>query len=50
MANREKMKQAWKEATSISESDLSEPEVESIANSAKLAKVDGIIISNTTIQ
>lgn len=30
--------------------DLSEPEIESIANSAKQAKVDGIIISNTTIQ
>lgn len=30
--------------------DLTEPEIESIANSAKLAKVDGIIISNTTIQ
>ncbi|KAF7580580.1 dihydroorotate dehydrogenase (fumarate) [Clavispora lusitaniae] len=30
--------------------DLSEPEIESIANSAKSAKVDGIIISNTTIQ
>ncbi|ODV79191.1 Dihydroorotate oxidase [Suhomyces tanzawaensis NRRL Y-17324] len=29
--------------------DLTEPEIESIANSAKLAKVDGIIISNTTI-
>ncbi|KAM9929624.1 hypothetical protein OXX80_009619 [Metschnikowia pulcherrima] len=30
--------------------DLSEPEIESIANSAKAARVDGIIISNTTIQ
>ena len=30
--------------------DLTEPEIESIANSAKEAKVDGIIISNTTIQ
>ena len=30
--------------------DLTEPEIESIANSAKTAKVDGIIISNTTIQ
>lgn len=30
--------------------DLTEPEIESIANSAKQAKVDGIIISNTTIQ
>ncbi|RLV89710.1 Dihydroorotate dehydrogenase [Spathaspora sp. JA1] len=30
--------------------DLTEPEIESIANSAKSAKVDGIIISNTTIQ
>jgi dihydroorotate dehydrogenase len=30
--------------------DLTEPEIESIANSAKAAKVDGIIISNTTIQ
>lgn len=30
--------------------DLTEPEIESIANSAKLSKVDGIIISNTTIQ
>ncbi|ABN64550.2 dihydroorotate dehydrogenase [Scheffersomyces stipitis CBS 6054] len=30
--------------------DLTEPEIESIANSAKDAKVDGIIISNTTIQ
>ncbi|CAK7903104.1 dihydroorotate dehydrogenase (quinone), mitochondrial [[Candida] anglica] len=30
--------------------DLSEIEIESIANSAKSAKVDGIIISNTTIQ
>ncbi|KAK6200321.1 dihydroorotate dehydrogenase [Scheffersomyces amazonensis] len=30
--------------------DLTEPELESIANSAKQAKVDGIIISNTTIQ
>lgn len=30
--------------------DLTEPEIESIANSAKAAKVEGIIISNTTIQ
>lgn len=30
--------------------DLTEPEIESIANSAKQAKVDGIIISNTTIE
>ncbi|KAK6459534.1 dihydroorotate dehydrogenase [Scheffersomyces xylosifermentans] len=30
--------------------DLTEPEIESIANSAKEAKVDGIIMSNTTIQ
>lgn len=30
--------------------DLTEPEIMSIANSAKEAKVDGIIISNTTIQ
>ncbi|KAI5963738.1 URA9 [Candida pseudojiufengensis] len=30
--------------------DLTEPEIESVANSAKEAKVDGIIISNTTIQ
>lgn len=30
--------------------DLTEPEIESIANSAKDSKVDGIIISNTTIQ
>ena len=30
--------------------DLTEPEIESIANSAKQSKVDGIIISNTTIQ
>ncbi|CAN3357731.1 dihydroorotate dehydrogenase (quinone), mitochondrial [Diutina catenulata] len=30
--------------------DLTEPEIESIASSAKAAKVDGIIISNTTIQ
>ncbi|KAI5965477.1 URA9 [Candida theae] len=30
--------------------DLTEPEIVSIANSAKEAKVDGIIISNTTIQ
>lgn len=30
--------------------DLSEAEIQSIANSAKEAKVDGIIISNTTIQ
>ncbi|KAG7663593.1 URA9 [[Candida] subhashii] len=30
--------------------DLTEPEIESIATSAKDAKVDGIIISNTTIQ
>ncbi|CAI5757419.1 unnamed protein product [Candida verbasci] len=30
--------------------DLTEPELESIANSAKQANVDGIIISNTTIQ
>lgn len=30
--------------------DLTEPEIESIATSAKTAKVDGIIISNTTIQ
>lgn len=30
--------------------DLTEPEIESIANSAIQAKVDGIIISNTTIQ
>lgn len=30
--------------------DLSEPEIESIANSAKDSKVDGIIISNTTVQ
>ncbi|OBA21280.1 Dihydroorotate oxidase [Metschnikowia bicuspidata var. bicuspidata NRRL YB-4993] len=30
--------------------DLTEPEIESIANSAKTAKVDGIIISNTTVQ
>ncbi|EGW30993.1 uncharacterized protein SPAPADRAFT_72880 [Spathaspora passalidarum NRRL Y-27907] len=30
--------------------DLTEPEIESIANSAKEARVDGIIISNTTIQ
>jgi dihydroorotate dehydrogenase len=30
--------------------DLTEPEIESIANSAIQAKVDGIIMSNTTIQ
>lgn len=30
--------------------DLTEPEIELIANLAKLAKVDGIIISNTTVQ
>lgn len=30
--------------------DLSEPEIESIASSAVQAKVDGIILSNTTIQ
>lgn len=30
--------------------DLTEPEIESIATAAKTAKVDGIIISNTTIQ
>lgn len=30
--------------------DLTEPEIESIANSAKSAKVDGIIVSNTTVQ
>lgn len=30
--------------------DLTEPEIELIANAAKQAKVDGIIISNTTIQ
>ncbi|KAI5968642.1 URA9 [Candida margitis] len=30
--------------------DLTEPEIASIASSAKEAKVDGIIISNTTIQ
>lgn len=30
--------------------DLTEPEIESIASSAKASKVDGIIISNTTIQ
>lgn len=30
--------------------DLTEPEIESIANSAKKSKIDGIIVSNTTIQ
>ncbi|CAH2350920.1 dihydroorotate dehydrogenase (quinone), mitochondrial [[Candida] railenensis] len=30
--------------------DLTEPEIESIASASKQAKVDGIIISNTTIQ
>lgn len=30
--------------------DLTEPEIESIANSATTSKVDGIIVSNTTIQ
>lgn len=30
--------------------DLTEPEIESIANLAKSAKVDGIIVSNTTVQ
>jgi len=30
--------------------DLTEPEIESIASSAKQAQIDGIIISNTTIQ
>jgi dihydroorotate dehydrogenase len=30
--------------------DLTEPEIESIASSAKKAQIDGIIISNTTIQ
>lgn len=30
--------------------DLTEPEIASIATSAKLAKVDGIVISNTTVQ
>lgn len=30
--------------------DLTEPEIVSIANSAKQSKVDGIIVSNTTIQ
>lgn len=30
--------------------DLTEPEIELIANAAKQAKVDGIIISNTTVQ
>ncbi|KAG7195604.1 Dihydroorotate dehydrogenase (quinone), mitochondrial [Scheffersomyces spartinae] len=30
--------------------DLTEPEIESIANSATNSKVDGIIVSNTTIQ
>lgn len=30
--------------------DLTEPEIESIANSAKQSKIDGIIVSNTTIQ
>ncbi len=29
--------------------DLTEPEIESIANSAKESKIDGIILSNTTI-
>lgn len=29
--------------------DLTEPEIESIANSAKQSKIDGIIVSNTTI-
>ncbi|KAH3667984.1 hypothetical protein OGAPHI_001738 [Ogataea philodendri] len=30
--------------------DLTEPEIESIAKSAKEAKIDGIVLSNTTIQ
>lgn len=30
--------------------DLTEPEIESIASSVKAAKVDGVIVSNTTIQ
>lgn len=30
--------------------DLTEPEIESIANSAKSSAIDGIIVSNTTIQ
>ncbi|CAH6722674.1 dihydroorotate dehydrogenase (quinone), mitochondrial [[Candida] jaroonii] len=30
--------------------DLTEPEIESIAQSAKQSKIDGIIVSNTTIQ
>lgn len=30
--------------------DLTEPEIESIANAAKTSQIDGIIVSNTTIQ